>query len=143
MTSPFTPDEQAQIISAIRQAELATSGEVRVHIEANCPDPDPVQRAVVVFGQLGMHQTRDRNGVLFYLAVTDRKFAIVGDKGIDAVVPVGFWDATKDLMRQHFSGGRYVDGLQQGIEQAGQHLKAFFPRADDDINELPDDISFS
>ena len=138
----FTPEQQQQIIAAIRDAELATSGEIRVHVEATCPDDDPIQRAIQVFGALGMHQTKEQNGVLFYLAVADRKFAVVGDKGIDQRVPAGFWDGTKDILRLHFAVNEYVTGLAEGIERAGQQLKQFFPRATDDANELPDDISF-
>ena len=138
----LSPDQQQQIIAAIRQAERETSGEIRVHIEATCPDGDPVRRAVAVFRHLGMHQTNEHNGVLFYLAHDDRKFAVVGDKGIDANVPADFWESTKTLMRQHFALNDYAAGLSQGIERAGVQLKTFFPRAHDDANELPDDISF-
>ncbi|MBO0951597.1 TPM domain-containing protein [Fibrella forsythiae] len=138
----LTPDQQQQVIAAIRQAERETSGEIRVHIEASCPDGDPIKRAIDVFGHLGMHQTKEQNGVLFYLAHDDRKFAILGDSGIDAKVPADFWASTKELMRRYFAVNDYTTGLSQGIERAGQHLKAFFPRASDDINELPDDISF-
>lgn len=138
----FTTDQQQRIIAAIRDAELATSGEIRVHIEATCPDADPVQRAIQVFGTLGMHQTKEQNGVLFYLATSDRKFAVVGDKGIDQRVPVGFWDSTKTVLRQHFVASNYTEGLCQGIALAGQQLKQFFPHTTSDTNELPDDISF-
>lgn len=138
----FTADQQQRIIAAIRDAELATSGEIRVHVEATCPDPDPVQRAIQVFGTLGMHQTKEQNGVLFYLAVNDRKFAVVGDKGIDKHVPTGFWDNTKDVLRRYFAVGDYTEGLAQGIAMAGQHLKQFFPHTTNDTNELSDDISF-
>ena len=140
--NPFTADEQQRIIAAIRQAEKATSGEIRVHVEAHCATADPVQRAIDVFAHLGMHQTKDQNGVLFYLAHADRKFAVVGDKGIDAKVPADFWESTKNLLRSHFATGAYADGLSQGIEQAGQQLKQYFPYASDDTNELADDISF-
>ncbi len=140
--SPFTADEQKRIVAAIRQAEKATSGEIRVHVEAHCSTTDPVQRAVDVFAHLGMHQTKDQNGVLFYLAHADRKFAVVGDKGIDAKVPADFWESTKNLLRSHFAKGAYADGLSRGIEQAGQQLKQYFPYASDDTNELADDISF-
>ncbi len=138
----LTPDQQQQIIAAIRQAERETSGEIRVHIEATCPDGDPVRRAIDVFRHLGMHQTKEQNGVLFYVAHDDRKFAVLGDSGINEKVPGGFWESTKELMRQHFAANNYAEGLSEGIERAGQHLKAFFPRASDDANELPDDISF-
>ena len=142
MNSPFTPDEQKRIVEAIQKAEKATSGEIRVHVEAHCANPDPVQRAVEVFAQLGMHQTKDQNGVLFYLAYNDRKFAVVGDKGIDAKIPANFWESTKELLRNHFRQGAYAEGLSRGIERAGEQLKQYFPYASDDTNELADDISF-
>jgi uncharacterized membrane protein len=138
----LTPEQQQQVIAAIRQAEGHTSGEIRVHIEATCPGADPVKRAIEVFKHLGMQQTKEQNGVLFYLAHDDRKFAVLGDKGIDAKVPDDFWESTKDLMRQHFASNNYATGLSVAIERAGQQLKAFFPRATDDTNELSDDISF-
>lgn len=144
MNSPFTPAEQKQIIDAIRRAEQATSGEIRVHIESHCSSPDPVQRAIEVFHHLGMHETKLRNGVLFYLAHTDHKFAIVGDQGINRQVPGDFWQSTKDLMRGYFVQAQYVEGLRQGINRAGQQLKHYFPYdGATDTNELPDDISFS
>lgn len=142
MNNPFTPDEQKRIVEAIRQAEKATSGEIRVHVEPHCANADPVQRAIEVFAHLGMHQTKEQNGVLFYLAYTDRKFAVLGDKGIDAKVPGDFWESTKSLLRSHFSAGNYAEGLSVGIGSAGQQLKQYFPYASDDTNELADDISF-
>jgi len=142
-TNPFTPDEQQRIVNAIRQAETTTSGEIRVHVEPHCSAPDPVLRAIDVFAQLGMHQTKQQNGVLFYLAHTDRKFAIVGDKGIDSKVSANFWESTKNLLRTYFAAGQYAEGLIRGIEQAGVQLQQYFPydRATD-TNELADDISF-
>ncbi|MBD2754528.1 TPM domain-containing protein [Spirosoma validum] len=141
-TNIFTSDEQQRIIEAIRQAEKATSGEIRVHVEPQCPTGDPIERAIEVFARLGMHQTKEQNGVLFYLAHADRKFAVVGDKGIDAKVPADFWKTTKDLLRNHFAAGEYAIGLSRGIERAGEQLKHYFPYASDDTNELADDISF-
>lgn len=136
-------DQQQQIIDAIKNAELATSGEIRVHIEGPCPEGDPVARAVAVFEHLGMHKTREQNGVLFYVAVDDRKFAVIGDKGIDQRVPADFWNSTKDMLRQHFALGQYAEGLSNGIARAGEQLQAYFPRLSDDTNELSDDISYS
>ncbi|GAB3505167.1 TPM domain-containing protein [Spirosoma knui] len=142
MNSPFTPADQQRIVKAIQEAEKATSGEIRVHVEPHCVDQDPVQRAIDVFARLGMHQTKAKNGVLFYLAHADRKFAVVGDKGIDEKVPKDFWESTKDLLRRHFAAGEYAEGLSRGIERAGQQLKQYFPYASDDANELSDEISF-
>ncbi|GAB2766013.1 TPM domain-containing protein [Rhabdobacter roseus] len=138
----LSKEEQQRIVAAIQEAETQTSGEVKVHIEKNCPHEVPLERAKEVFTQLGLHQTQLHNGVLFYLAYEDRKFAVLGDKGIYEQVPVGFWDSTKDLLRQHFSQGTYADGLCLGIREAGLQLKKYFPYQADDINELPDDISF-
>ncbi len=138
----FTDAEQKDLVSAIQDAERNTSGEIRVHIEQTCPLPDPLERAKAVFGQLNMHQTAQQNGVLFYLSLDDRKFALLGDRGIDAVVPPDFWESTRDVMRDHLRAGRHVDGLAEGIRRAGEHLKAYFPYRDDDRNELPDEISF-
>ncbi|GAB3896271.1 TPM domain-containing protein [Larkinella knui] len=137
----FTPEEQQQIIQAIRSAELETSGEIRVHIELLCPVPDVMDRAVQVFRQLNMDQTAQRNGVLFYLATDDRKFAVLGDEGIDKVVPADFWETTKEVMRENFRAGRFTQGFCLGIERAGQQLRQYFPRLNNDSNELSDEIS--
>ncbi len=138
----LSASEQEQILEAIRQAELATSGEIRVHIEGKSLEPDVIERAKEVFAELGMNRTELKNGVLFYLAYEDRKFAVIGDKGINERVPDDFWNSTRDLMRSHFSKQEFALGLSKGIEKAGQQLKTYFPRQDDDINELSDDISF-
>ncbi len=139
----FTDQEKEQIVGAIREAERDTSGEVKVHIEKNCPQPDVMDRAKEVFFKLGLDKTKLRNGVLFYVAMDDHKFAILGDAGIDAAVPDNFWLTTKDTLRGYFKAGQITEGLCAGIRMAGQQLKSHFPYQSDDINELPDDISFA
>jgi uncharacterized membrane protein len=138
----LTPSQQEQVVAAIRSAELVTSGEVRVHIETNCLENDVIERAKQVFADLGMHRTDLKNGVLFYLATDDRKFAVLGDKGINERVPDNFWNNVRDTMRAHFKKNEFAEGLSQGIQLAGEQLKMFFPRQANDINELSDDISF-
>jgi uncharacterized membrane protein len=138
----FTGEQKEQIVSAIREAENHTSGEVKVHIEKKCATADVMDRAKEVFFKLGLDKTKLRNGVLFYVALDDHKFAVLGDAGIDKVVPADFWDSTKDQMREYFRSGQITEGLCAGILMAGQQLKAHFPYSSDDINELPDDISF-
>ncbi|TAE40290.1 MAG: TPM domain-containing protein [Runella slithyformis] len=138
----FTETEQKLIIEAIKTAELNTSGEVRVHVEHHCPYQDALTRAQEVFAQLNMHRTDLQNGVLFYVAVTDRKFAVLGDKGIDQKVPANFWNDVRDILKQHFVNEKFSEGLSKGIMLAGEQLKAFFPRQNNDKNELSDDISF-
>jgi uncharacterized membrane protein len=137
----FTADQKREILSAITEAEKETSGEIRVHIETSCSE-DVLDRAAWIFGKLGMHKTAERNGVLFYLAVSDRKFAVIGDAGINSKVPEGFWDCVKELLVKEFRDGRFTAGLSQGILLAGRQLKSHFPFRKDDLNELTNDISF-
>ena len=143
MTSPLTPAEDAALVAAIRRAEVLTSGEIRVHLEDVCPTPEPLDRAAQVFGELNMHKTAARNGVLFYLAWKSRQFAVVGDAGINSVVPDDFWETTKEAVLEHFRGERYVLGLERGIKMVGEQLHRYFPYdAAADQNELDDSISF-
>ncbi|MCF6170492.1 MAG: TPM domain-containing protein [Bacteroidales bacterium] len=137
----FNKEEKESIKKAILNAELDTSGEIRVHIESKC-DKDVLDRAAFLFDKLGMHKTELRNGVLVYLAVNSQKFAIIGDKGINAVVPKDFWADIKEKMAERFNKGEFTEGLAEGITETGKHLKKHFPRHIDDINELPDEISF-
>jgi uncharacterized membrane protein YgcG len=143
MSQNFLSDSQkADIIKAIQAAERNSSGEIRVHIEKICPTDNVLDRAAELFIELGMGNTAQLNGVLFYLSTDDRKFAVLGDKGIDKVVPENFWESTKNLLKNHFSQGLFAEGLVTGIHSAGEQLKHFFPYQSDDVNELPDDISF-
>ncbi|HEX7584908.1 MAG TPA: TPM domain-containing protein [Prolixibacteraceae bacterium] len=137
----FSKEEKKQITDAIGQAELNTSGEIRLHMEGRCK-LDVLDRAAYVFEKLDMHKTAQRNGVLLYLAVYDRKFAILGDGGINQLVPDNFWDVIKETMLGYFKDGKFADGLSKGILMAGEQLKANFPYQSDDVNELSDEISF-
>jgi uncharacterized membrane protein len=136
----FTEEEKERIVQAIKEAEKETSGEIRLHIESRCKG-DPLQRAMKVFARLKMHKTALRNGVIIYLAIDDRKFAIYGDKGINEKVPENFWEDVKEVLAQHFKQNKHVDGLVKGIHMIGEKLKEFFPHQADDVNELSDDIS--
>ena len=138
----FTKEEEHRIVSAIKEAEGHTSGEIRVHLENHTDEPN-LEHAEHIFEKVGMTKTAQRNGVLFYLAVQDHQFSIVGDIGIDKVTPDDFWDHIRDVMQEHFKKGAFTEGLIQGIRMAGQALKEYFPREDDDINELTDEISRS
>jgi len=137
----FSKEEEAVIVEAIRAAELATSGEIRVHVEVGAEAP-AISVAKRVFHQLGMNKTADRNGVLILLEVDRREFAIIGDEGIDKVVPPDFWDGTRDIMQRHFRKGEFTRGIELAIGEVGAQLKAYFPYQKDDVNELPDEISY-
>ena len=134
-------DEEA-IIEAIRTAESVTSGEIRVHLERGEVE-DAFGRAKALFHELKMDNTKEENGVLIYVAVTAHKFAILGDRGINRVVPPDFWESTKEIMQSHFKQSKFKDGLVAGITKAGEKLAQYFPWQDNDVNELPDDISTS
>lgn len=138
----FSKEDEKRIVAAIKQAELQTSGEIRVHLENHTDEPN-LEHARQVFEKVGMTNTAERNGVLFYLAVEDKQFSIIGDEGIDKVTPDDFWDNIRNIMQDHFRRGAFTDGLVAGIEAAGKALKEFFPRQDDDTNELTDEISRS
>jgi uncharacterized membrane protein len=137
----FTDDEKTKITDAIKTAELNTSGEIRVHVEGKCSH-DVLDCAAYWFEKLKMHKTELRNGVLFYLAIDDRKFAILGDGGINAKVPEDFWENIKEHMLSRFKESQFADGLAEGILMAGEQLKKHFPYQSDDVNELSDEISF-
>jgi len=137
----FNDEEQQRIRTAVENAEKHTSGQIRVCIEKTCSE-NVLDRAAKYFHQLDMHKTKLRNGVLIYVAVVDRKFAVIGDAGINKVVPPNFWDDTKDDMLEHFKAGNLVEGIVTGLEITGEHLQKYFPHKKGDSNELPDDIAF-
>lgn len=136
----LTKADEQEIVQAIMEAENNTSGEIRVHLEEQTDKP-PLQRAQEVFFALEMQNTKERNGVLIYVATASKKFAIVGDEGINRVVETDFWDCTKDTMVANFQKNQYKEGLIQGILKAGERLKLYFPYQEDDVNELPNEIS--
>lgn len=137
----FSEEEKSKIIQAIALAEKETSGEIRVHLEEKCGD-DVIKRATQVFTKLNMHKTDLKNGVLIYLAVKDKKFAIIGDEGINNSVPENFWDTIKNNMAVSFSHGNFIDGIIGAINESGEQLKQFFPFHQADVNEVSDEISF-
>lgn len=137
----FTEQDQEVIAHAIAEAEKATSGEIRIAIDKHCSG-DAFERATAYFSKLGMDKTAKHNGVLIYLAYEDHKFAIIGDRGINKVVPDDFWETTQTAMKAHFAGGNIVQGIIAGILLAGEKLALYFPFEGDDINELPNDIIF-
>lgn len=133
--------QQAEVLLAIQEAELKTSGEIRVHVESHC-EGHPVERAKVLFFELGMDQTDLQNGVLLYLAIKDRKYAIIGDKGIDAKVPLKFWEEIRDEMKPILATNEFGKALALGVNRIGKVLVESFPYLEGDVNELSNDISY-
>jgi len=136
----LSKEDEQTIVEAIRVAEKNTSGEIRVHIEQTTSKV-PFDRALEVFYELKMNETQLQNGVLFYFAVADKTFAICGDKAINDVVASDFWDCTKDAMVAQFKSGNFKQGIVDGILNAGEQLKKYFPWSEGDTNELSNEIS--
>lgn len=136
----LSEENKKQIETAIGEAELKTSGEIRVHVDKEC-DEDPVERAILIFEQLKMHDTELRNGVLIYVAFSTKKLAIIGDKGINELVPFDFWNSTRDTMITHFKKGDFTNGIIAAVQEAGKQLGTYFPLQEGDINELSNEIS--
>lgn len=133
--------EKEQVRAAIAAAELRTSGEIRVHLEDHIEE-DVLDHAAFIFEELGMHCTRDRNGVLIYLSVADRKVAVIGDAGINAAVPDGFWTDVVGVLKLHLAAGHHGQGIGEAVHLVGEKLVAFFPLRHDDTNELSNEISY-
>jgi len=141
MVDFFTADEEKSIIGSIKKAELNTSGEIRVHLHKKVKK-GLAKDAKRAFKMMNMHKTKARNGVLVFIVPEAKQFAILGDKGINKQVPDNFWDSTKDLMQSHFRKGDFTTGICVGVEAVGEQLKTYFPYQSDDVNELPDEISY-
>ncbi len=137
----FSPEQKIEISSAIKRAEMNTSGEIRVHLEGDVSG-EVLDRAAYIFQSIGMQKTELSNGVLFYLAINSKKFAIIGGAGINSKVPSDFWEKIKDAMHNSFEAGEFAKGLSEGILVTGEQLKEHFPYLSEDVNELPDDISY-
>ena len=137
----FSEKEQQLISEAVESAERFTSGEIRICVEKTCTEP-VLDRAANYFKKLGMHKTAQRNGVLIYIAIQDHQFAIIGDAGINQLVPHNFWDSTKEAMLGYFKNGDLAGGITAGVKLTGEQLQTFFPYRDGDVNELPDEISY-
>ncbi|HEY9170557.1 MAG TPA: TPM domain-containing protein [Lutibacter sp.] len=136
----LTLEQEQAIIKAIEVAEKNTSGEIRVHLE-KITDLPPLERALEVFHLLEMDKTELRNGVLFYVAVESKKFAIIGDEGIHTKVTENFWDEEKQLMLSYFKKGEFSKGIELAILEVGKKLKEFFPYQSGDTDELSNEIS--
>ncbi|MEO7176442.1 MAG: TPM domain-containing protein [Saprospiraceae bacterium] len=138
----FSASDSELIAQAVKAAEGETSGEIRIFIESNCLQDDVLDRTKALFVKMGLEQTKDRNGILVYIAMDDRKFAIYGDQGIHQVLSQEFWNALAQGIALQFAEGEFVEGLVSGVGEIGKALKEHFPYANDDVNELPDEIVY-
>jgi len=139
----FSVKEKEEIVTAIKNAEHQTSGEIRVYIESECPKQESIERAIELFGQLEMYKTKERNGVLVYVAIKAKKLAIYGDTGIYERVGKDFWYQQVTKILPFFNSKDYAKGIAAIVEEIGEALKKNFPYNKlSDLNELPDEIIF-
>ncbi len=136
----FTKEEEDKIVSAIKSAEMETSGEIRVHLERKI-DGDIIKKTIQIFNKIGMSNTRERNGCLIVIDLTNKKFAVIGDMGINEKVGELFWNEITDIFSVYFKKNEFAEGLTKGILKIGEKLKYYFPCQSNDINELSDEIS--
>ena len=136
----LSPSELERVRDAVRRAEARTSGEIRVHLDDTIVE-DVLDHAAFIFQELGMHRTQDRNGVLIYVSVAERRAAVIGDQGIHAKLPNGYWNETLGVILEQFRAERYCEGLCMGVERLGEQLISHFPCRTDDRNELSDEVS--
>ncbi len=141
LTDFISTEGQQRIARAIARAEKRTSGEICVHVTPKCDD-DVMETAKRKFQELGLCNTRRRNAVLIYIAYSDRKFAILGDSGIDKAVPGDFWHTEKETLARYLADHRQVDGLCEVVRQIGDSLAAYFPADREDINELSNEVTY-
>lgn len=138
----FIPSEgQRRIADAITAAERHTTGEICVHVTPRCRG-DVMKRAKRTFNRLHLYTTKRRNAVLIFVAYEDRKFAILGDTGINDAVPEGFWDGEVEELGTYLKAGRPVDGICAIIARLGDRLSEYFPGERDDENELSNEVTF-
>ncbi len=131
--------EYDRIVRAIGAAEQKTSGEIRVFVQRG-EITDPMAAARAQFEKLGMMRTRERNGVLIFLAPRVQKFAVIGDQGVHEKCGDPFWQALTEAMRTYFQAQNFTDAVVHAIQEAGQLLAQHFPRRPDDRNELPNTV---
>lgn len=137
----LSADEKQRIVESIKSAEAKTSGEIRVHLDRQCKGATPVDAARMTFDRLGMHNTREKNGVLIYLAVHDRSFAVVADTGLEGKFEGAFWDGVRDRMGKAFSEDKFGEGISGAVKDIGDKMSAAFPHTAADKSNLSDDIS--
>ena len=132
-----------KIKQAIQAAERQTSGEIRVSV-APFFWGDVRKVAERAFDRLGMTRTAQRNGVLFFVVPSRKRFVVLGDEGIHAHVGDAFWEQVAAAVSEEFRKGDFTGGLVKGIETVGRELAVRFPYdASSDRNELPDDVDFN
>lgn len=135
------PYDQKRVVSTIGLAERLSCGEIAVHVEGRVPGGNPIKRGQDLIQKLGITRTRERNAVLIYAAVRDRRFAVIADQGVGEAPESAYWDEAMQRMTIAFRGGRFGDGLCEAVKSVGKQLAKKFPRQSDDTNEVSNEIT--
>lgn len=139
----FTSKEVKRIEAAIKTAEINTSGEIRIFIENHCKNNAAMNRAIEIFNEHKMYATKERNGILIYLAIKDKLIAIYGDIEIHRKLGDDYWNNQVNLIIQQFKQQKVLDGITNLIIECGKALSTYFPyNSTTDKNELSDEIIF-
>lgn len=143
----LTENEMSEIASVISAVEKETTGEIRVNIQKTRSFGDRklsiYELAIQNFYKLGMDKTKDKTGVLIYLLLSDKKFQIIGDEGINKKVSKEFWDVLAMKMADYFRDNKFVEGISNTVREVGTVLKKEFPMKSGDTNELSNDVVIS
>jgi len=138
----FTEEDLELIRGAVEGVQQRSSGKVRVRVEKKA-GRHPLKKAKEAFVLMGMKDMPDRNGVLFYVSVADRKFAVLGDDGINEKVPVSFWENVKDAVIAKLSEGDFAIGLMGGINLVSEKLAEFFPDEKEEPENVVSPVSYA
>ncbi|MGI8436253.1 MAG: TPM domain-containing protein [Chthoniobacterales bacterium] len=132
--------DHKRISDAIAEAELRTSGEIRVYVHRGSLEGDALPLAQQKFQELGMEKTAARNAVLILVAPRAQKFAVIGDEGVHQKCGAEFWEQLVAEMRTHFKSENFTEAILHGIRSTGELLARFFARENNDRDELPNDV---
>lgn len=139
--------ELEKISEEIKAQELKTSGELKVSIKKGRgffeKKKSVRELAIREFHRLGMTNTRDRSGILFFLLLKDREFYILPDEGITKKIPQQFWDELARTTEKYFREKNFFEGIVEVIRKCGNVLSENFPPRQDDIDELSDKVEIS
>jgi uncharacterized membrane protein len=146
-TNVLTKEEMDQIAAKISEVERETIGEIRVSVHKSRSfkhrNTPVYELAVENFYELGMNSTKDKTGVLIYLLMSDKKFQIIGDEGINKKVSTEFWDLLAMKVAEYFRSNKFVEGICYAVEEVGKVLKKEFPMKSGDTNELSNEVVVS
>lgn len=138
----FTQEELSGIKKATQDAELLTSGEIKVGIISDCRRGlSPREQALKEFYRLGLDKTRDKTGILILIILQQKKVEILADKGINDKVPEGYWNEAVATIAGGFKEGKAYEGLSRAVITIGELLAKTFPRKPDDRDEISDEVS--